>query len=229
MLGALGVEVLRCGARVVPAGDDERGAVRALAENAVRNDVAAALDDDGVLHVPGEHVTDPVALTNALATAAASLGARVRTGAGVDAIDGDVLHAGGEALRFAVAVNCAGVHADEVARLAGDDSFALYPRKGEFLVFDAPCADIRLPVPRAGTKGVLVFPTLDGRTVVGPTAFDGEDKDDRGVRAEARGGAARAPGGRRARASRSARGPGCGPPGATAPTTSSAPPPRARG
>src|SRR5215213_3978361 len=36
------------------------------------------------------------------------------------------------------------------------------------------------------TTGVLVFPTIDGRVVAGPTAVDGEDKDDWSVRPEAR-------------------------------------------
>jgi len=85
-------------------------------------------------------------------------------------------------------VNCAGLGADEVARLAGDDSFEIYPRKGEFLVFEVPAEleRILLPVPTKRTKGVLVFPTLDGRVVAGPTAVDQEDKGDWSVRPEAR-------------------------------------------
>jgi glycerol-3-phosphate dehydrogenase len=77
-----------------------------------------------------------------------------------------------------------------VARLAGDDSFEIYPRKGEFLVFDPPTdpplREILLPVPTERTKGVLVFPTIDGKVIAGPTAIDGEDKDDWSVRPEAR-------------------------------------------
>jgi glycerol-3-phosphate dehydrogenase len=85
-------------------------------------------------------------------------------------------------------VNCAGLRADEVARLAGDDSFEIYPRKGEFLVFEAtqPLERILLPVPTKRTKGVLVFPTLDGKAVAGPTAVDQQDKGDWSVRTEAR-------------------------------------------
>ncbi len=90
-----------------------------------------------------------------------------------------------------MAVNCAGLYADEVARMAGDDSFAIYPRKGEFFVFDPPDGEplerILLPVPTKRTKGVLVFPTLDGKIVAGPTAHDGEDKGDWSVRPEAAG------------------------------------------
>ena len=73
-----------------------------------------------------------------------------------------------------------------MARLAGDDSFEIYPRKGEFLVFDPPGGEplerILLPVPTKRTKGVLVFPTIDGKVVAGPTAVDQEDKDDWSVR-----------------------------------------------
>jgi glycerol-3-phosphate dehydrogenase len=87
-------------------------------------------------------------------------------------------------------VNCAGLHADEVARLAGDDSFEVYPRKGEFFVFNPPGGRpldrILLPVPTKRTKGVLVFPTIDGKVVAGPTAHDGDDKSDWSVRPEAR-------------------------------------------
>ena len=123
--------------------------------------------------------------------------------------------------RLQVAVNCAGLYADEVARLAGDDSFEIYPRKGEFFVFEPPGGEplerILLPVPTERTKGVLVFPTVDGKVVAGPTAHDQDDKEDWSVRAEAlRRGAAegRRDASRRWRApSRSPATPGCGPPG----------------
>ena len=71
----------------------------------------------------------------------------------------------------------------------GDESFEVYPRKGEFFVFDPPGGEplerILLPVPTERTKGVLVFPTVDGRVIAGPTAIDGTDKDDWTVRPEA--------------------------------------------
>jgi glycerol-3-phosphate dehydrogenase len=103
--------------------------------------------------------------------------------------DGLSLSIGGERIGCRVAVNCGGLHADEVARLAGDESFEIYPRKGEFFVFDPPDGEpldrILLPVPSERTKGVLVFPTVDGRIIAGPTAHDQADKDDWSVRPEA--------------------------------------------
>ena len=37
-------------------------------------------------------------------------------------------------------------------------------------------------MPTSETKGVLVFPTIDGKIVAGPTAHDQDDKEDWSVR-----------------------------------------------
>lgn len=194
VLEALGVPVMRCGAVMRPRGDSERPAVAALGANAARNGVEAELTADGSLSVPGEAVTDPIACTTAFAAAAERHGAELRTGfrvAGIGRGDGglEIASDSGDRVRCRVVVNCAGLRADEVARLAGDDSFEVYPRKGEFLVFGSPAEPLErilLPVPTERTKGVLVFPTVDGHVVAGPTAIDQSDKDDWSVRPEAR-------------------------------------------
>jgi glycerol-3-phosphate dehydrogenase len=195
VLHALAIPVLRCGAVMRPLDDAQRDAVAALAVGARRNGIGVVRRDDDALEIPGESVTDPVAYSLALATEAQRHGADLRTGFRVDSIEVErcglrVGSAGGAGLRCRVAVNCAGLQADSVARLVGDDSFSIYPRKGEFLVFDAPAGQplerILLPVPSLGTKGVLVFPTIDGKVVAGPTAVDLEDKRDWSVRGAAR-------------------------------------------
>jgi glycerol-3-phosphate dehydrogenase len=195
LLGELGVPVLRCGARLVPSQEDERAAVERLAENARANRVEAHLGEDGSLTVPGEAVTDPVAFVHALAGAAQAAGATVRLDARVNALastpGGGVAIglAGGTRLTARAAVNCAGLHGDDVARMAQDDGIVIHPRKGEFLVFLPPPGSrlerILLPVPSAAGKGVLVFPTIDGEIVVGPTAREREDKHDWSVEPDA--------------------------------------------
>jgi glycerol-3-phosphate dehydrogenase len=194
-LDEAGIPVIRCGATVRPRGEEEANTVAGLAAMARANGVEAALGDDGALEVPGEAVTDPVAYTLALAATAASAGAEIRTRARVAAIEREngrliLALAGGGAVACRAAVNCAGLFADDVARMAGDESFGVYPRKGEFFVFDPPggrpLERILLPVPTKRTKGVLVFPTVDGSVVAGPTAHDQEDKSDWSVRPEAR-------------------------------------------
>jgi glycerol-3-phosphate dehydrogenase len=189
VLDVLGVPIIRCGALL------RGGPAQELAEAAARNGVEVSVRSDDTLEVPGEAVTDPVAYTLGLAAAAERHGAAVRTGFRVAAMSDEgggvrVDSESGEALRVRVVVNCAGLYADEVARLLGDDSFEIYPRKGEFLVFDSPTdeplREILLPVPTKRTKGVLVFPTIDGKVIAGPTAIDGEDKTDWSVRPAAR-------------------------------------------
>jgi len=167
MLEALGVPFDRRGAVLRPRSAADHETVRGLYDNARGNGVEVALDEDGALHVPGEGMTDPVAFTLALAGAAVGHGARLALGAPVASPPAADL-----------VVNAAGLGAGRVGRLFGDDSFDVHPRKGEFLVFDvAPPERILLPVPTARTKGVLVFPTLDGRTVAGPTAVDLDEED----------------------------------------------------
>lgn len=195
VLAALDVPVEHCGAVLPPRSEDDLATIDALEQGARANGVRVQRrDSDGALLVPGESVTDPVAFTQAMAGAAVAAGAGLELDARVDAIetttDGLRVHlADGRIFRCAVAINCAGLHADDVARLVGDDSFEIYPRKGEFFVFELPGGErldhIVLPVPTKRTKGVLVFPTLDGKVVAGPTAVDLEDKDDWSVRPEA--------------------------------------------
>ena len=195
VLDVLGIPVLRCGAELRPRGAGDHQTIATLADNAHRNGVSVQVrEDDGALVIPREWVTDPVAYTHVLADAAGRAGAEVRTEAAVEGIDrgrdGLTLHlAGGEPVTCRAAVNCAGLHADDIARLVGDDSFDIYPRKGEFFVFElaegATLDHILLPVPTKRTKGVLVFPTLDGKVVAGPTAVDQHDKRDWSVRPDA--------------------------------------------
>ena len=190
VLDDLDVPVERCGAVLRPNGEDELASVRDVAATAATNGVEVELDDAGALHVPGEAITDPVRYTLGLIGAAEAGGAEARTSSRVERIarvdEGLALGfaGGGGEVTCRLAVNCAGLHADEVARMSGDDSFTIYPRKGEFFVFDPPepLDRILLPVPTKRTKGVLVFPTIDGHVIAGPTAHDQDDKNDWSVR-----------------------------------------------
>jgi glycerol-3-phosphate dehydrogenase len=195
VLEALGVPILRCGAVMRPREPSQREAVAALARNAERNGVDASLEPDGALEIPGEAVTDPVAFTLSLAWAAVRLGAELETGFRVAGIEPsgpglELIAEGGARVRARVVLNAAGLGAGTVARMAGDDSFDVYPRKGEFLVFDLPAGSgldrVLLPVPTERTKGVLVFPTLDGKVGCGPTAVDQTDPEDWSVSPRAR-------------------------------------------
>jgi glycerol-3-phosphate dehydrogenase len=185
---------MHCGAVIEPKSDEDRATIKGLAQGAAANGVEVNLRDDGALEVPGESISNPVAFTQALAASAVAAGAQIMLRARVVGIDRrddglTVRLADGRAIDCTVAINCAGLYADEIARMVGDDSFEIYPRKGEFFVFELPNGQrldhIILPVPTKRTKGVLVFPTLDGKVVAGPTAVDLDDKGDWSVRPEA--------------------------------------------
>ena len=91
-------------------------------------------------------------------------------------------------IEAAYVINAAGVHADDVARMIGDDSISIIARKGEYYLLDKSygyIADHTLfQCPTKMGKGVLVTPTVDGNLLIGPSALDVEDKDDVDTTAE---------------------------------------------
>lgn len=80
-------------------------------------------------------------------------------------------------------VNAAGVFSDKIAAMVGDDSFKIIPRKGEYMLCDKESGGIVshtiFRTPSKMGKGILVSPTVDGNLLLGPTATDIQDKDDK--------------------------------------------------
>ena len=85
-------------------------------------------------------------------------------------------------------VNAAGIYSDEIAKLAGDDTIQVHPRRGEYLLLDKTCGTLvshtifRTPSP--GGKGILITPTVDGNLLLGPTSVDQQDKEDTAATAQ---------------------------------------------
>lgn len=138
----------------------------------------------GVL-IEGEGVIDPFWTTRAYCESAVLNGAAVFTGECVNELRVEedrvfVYTESGRTLSASLVVNAAGLWADEIARLAGDDSFTIRPRKGQFVVVeqDHGVEQIILPVPDKVSKGILITPTVFGGILLGPTAEDVEEKTD---------------------------------------------------
>ena len=189
---ALEVPYRVTGALLVATDADEASRLPNIAENADRNGVEVKLLDaaearrleprsaaQAGLLVPGEAITDPYELVRRLLAA----GPETRLKWPVERVEpggeGAVVSGPAGEVSASFVVNCAGLYADE---LAGDGSFRISARRGEFVVFSRGTADlvdhILLPVPSERTKGVLVFPTLYGHLCAGPSAVDQEAKDD---------------------------------------------------
>jgi glycerol-3-phosphate dehydrogenase len=85
-------------------------------------------------------------------------------------------------------INAAGLYSDQIDRLFGYNRFTVTPRRGELIVFDKLSRHlvqhVLLPIPTGKTKGVLVSPTVYGNIMVGPTAEDLPDKNQKSTSEE---------------------------------------------
>ena len=80
-------------------------------------------------------------------------------------------------------VNCAGIHSDEINNLVSAVKYNIEARRGEYLMLDkdedGTFSATMFQVPSKMGKGILVSPTVDGTVIVGPTAEDIGDKEDK--------------------------------------------------
>lgn len=89
-------------------------------------------------------------------------------------------------IRTKYVVNAAGVYADKISAMAGDTSFTIQPRKGEYVLFDKTAQKtlvngVVFPVPTKTSKGILVCATTHGNVFIGPNAQNLDDKEDLSV------------------------------------------------
>ncbi len=184
-----------CGKVLVALDDVERGRLDAIEDRARRNgvpDVRRLTADElrevephvrGVagLHSPSTAITDFAAVTRALAADAVAAGASVRYGirvTGLTTSAGEVVVTGndfGEA--FDHVVVCAGLQADRLAVLAGDDPDPrIVPFRGEYHLLRAERRELvrglvyPVPDPRYPFLGVHLTKRVDGEVLVGPNA-----------------------------------------------------------
>lgn len=77
-------------------------------------------------------------------------------------------------------VNAAGVHADDVAAMAGIHEYKMEGRHGNICVLDkvVPINTVMFPCPGPDTKGIALIPTVSGNCLIGSTANMREDKYD---------------------------------------------------
>ncbi|AJD59096.1 NAD(P)/FAD-dependent oxidoreductase [Pseudomonas aeruginosa] len=197
----LNLPLLETGALVAAWSDEDLARLPAIVEQAhgngvddvrqVGRDEVLALEPQlagnvlGAVRVPGEHLVDPWSAPLAYLQQALAHGAEACFDVEVldGAFDGGewVLHTRRGDLRARQVINCAGLFGDQLEqRLLGAASFAIHPRKGQFVVFDKAAAallrHILLPVPNERTKGVVFTRTVFGNLLAGPTA---EEQDDR--------------------------------------------------
>ena len=139
----------------------------------------------GAVHIPGEAIIDPWSAPLAYMLQAKMHGARLVTGAEVTAASRSKgqwrLTTARGIFAARIVVNAAGLFGDRLEVLRGSEpGFTIRPRKGQFVVFDKPAAQlvnaVILKVPTSRTKGILLTRTVFGNLLLGPTAEDQEDR-----------------------------------------------------
>ncbi len=152
------------------------------------------------IEVPSTGIVSAEELVHAYARMAAGQGANIVTRARVVSLEpdagtirvgvliGDEEGAQGETIEARCVINAAGLYADEVAGLLGNNSWKIYPVRGEYCEIRGARAslinDLVYPLPHAHglSLGVHFTKTLWGTVLVGPTAtyVEGKDNYERG-------------------------------------------------
>lgn len=139
------------------------------------------------LYCPSSGIVSPYEMTIAAAERAYMRGAKFTFDTQVIGIEDNedymqVSLSDGTIRQAKIVVNCAGVHADEIASLVGVGDFKITGRKGEYYLLDKTQGFLTdatiFQLPTALGKGILVTPTVHGNILIGPSALDIEDKDD---------------------------------------------------
>lgn len=104
----------------------------------------------------------------------------------IDSCDGYfVLHTAVGDIESKFVVNAAGVYADKIASMIGDEEMSIDPRSGDYFVLDKSMGNLVTRVifqcPTEKGKGSLVTQTVDGNLLIGPTSESIDDKGDTGT------------------------------------------------
>lgn len=144
------------------------------------------------LHAPTGAIICPYELTIAAVGNAMDNGAELKRDfevTGITPKDGGYeISSETETIQAKFVINAAGIYSDRVAAMAGDTSFSVHPRQGEYILLDKECggliANTIFRTPSKMGKGILVTPTVDGNLLLGPTSVDGADKENHATTAE---------------------------------------------
>lgn len=183
-----------CGKLIVATDAEELPRLRALHERALANGLPVRLltKEEATefephvscvqaLHVESTGIADFTAVCNTLAALAEKAGAEVRFGTKVTGIvardNRQIVETTAGDIRADVLVNCAGLHADRVARLAGVEPPArIVPFRGEYYELRPERRDLvrgliyPVPDPQFPFLGVHLTRMVDGTVHAGPNA-----------------------------------------------------------
>ena len=202
----LGLPLLKTGAMVVAWNEEEEARLEEVFNKGIKNQVddlrmlnrqeILAMEPHlsgsvrAAIHIPREYVIDPWSAPLAYLLQAVENGGQALfnapvTGGRHDGASWFLETPRGE-VKASYVINCAGLYGDLVDQaVLGRAEFTIKPRKGQFVVYDKAARtlinSIILPVPSKRTKGIVLFPTIFGNMMVGPTAEEQDSRDNASV------------------------------------------------
>lgn len=199
----LGVKYKNNGSLVIGFNEEDRKTIEELLARGMKNGVEGLriiekeellvlepnISDNVIcaLYAPTGAIVCPYELTVAAIGNAMDNGAELKTNFEVLAIneieDGFEIASENESIKTRYIINAAGIYADKIAKMAGDSSFSIKPRRGEYILLDKEFGGLVsgtiFRTPSKMGKGILVSPTVDGNLLTGPTSVDIEDKENK--------------------------------------------------
>ncbi len=199
----LKVPFRRNGSLVLAFNDEEKAALGDLVSKAAQNGVPVELigqeelrrrepnvspEAVAALWAPTGGICCPYELTFRTAENAAANGVAFIFDERVESLKAEagkwvVGSATGRTFTAKAVVNAAGIHSDELNNLVSATKYNIAARRGEYVMLDkdedGTFAATMFQVPSKMGKGILVSPTVDGTVIVGPTAEDIGDKEDK--------------------------------------------------
>ncbi len=198
----LGVKYKKNGSIVIGFSEEDKRTIEGLYERGLKNGVKELkilskeelfklepnISKNAIcaLYAPTGAIVCPYELTVAAIGNAMDNGVELRLGFLVKAIEkasgGFIIKSENESVKAKLVINAAGIYADEIAKMAGDNSFEITPRRGEYILLDKECGNLVshtiFRTPSKMGKGILVSPTVDSNLLTGPTSCNIEDKED---------------------------------------------------
>lgn len=197
----LSVPFKRNGSLVIAFDDEDMKTIKRLYENGVKNNVkdlklinkeeVIKLEPNitgnvvGALYAPTGGIVGPFEYTIALVENAIKNGGKVMLNSEVVSINKDTFFniklKNNRDIKSRYLINATGIYSDKIHNMICEESFEIYPIRGEYYVLDKDQGSnfkhTIFQCPSKLGKGVVVTPTVHGNLIVGPNAESIEDRD----------------------------------------------------
>lgn len=204
----LGVKYKNNGSLVIGFNDEDKLVLEELLKRGIENDVEGlelidslrvhqlepnlSNDVKWALHAPTGGIVCPYELTIASIGNAMDNGTELKLNYPVTNIvkkeDYYEIYSNENVLEAKLVINAAGLFSDNIAKMVGDNSITITPRKGEYILLDKEqkplVSHTIFRTPSKMGKGILVTPTVDNNLLVGPTSVNIDDKENKNTTQE---------------------------------------------